>query len=89
MFSMPMSFFIVDDGWAYNLSRSILAAGVSPEMAAEVEKDGINLYLWHHHRLLLILWLQGSAAPFLLYFFWFFTAVALRVAAVNHRHTPV
>ena len=85
-----MSCFIVDDGWTVSLSQPLIAAAAaaSPEMLAEAEKEGVNLYLWHHHRLLLILWFQGLAVPFLLYVLWFFTAIALRVAAISRRHTP-
>ena len=81
-----MSCFIVDDNWTYSLSQTVIAAGVSPEMAAELEKNGINAYLWNHHRLLLVLWFQGLTTPFLLYVLWFFTAVALRAATFNSRH---
>ena len=84
-----MSCFIVDNDWTVSLSQSAIAASLSPEMVAEAERDGVSLYLWNHHRLFLILLIQGLATPFLLYVLWFFTAIALRVAASNHRHTLV
>lgn len=89
LLAILMSCFIVDDSWTYSLSQSAFAAGATPEMLAEVEAHGVNMYLWNHHRLLFMLWFQGLATPFLLYVLWIGTAIALRVAAFNRRHTPV
>lgn len=84
-----MSCFVVDDNWTRALAQSAAAAGNSQAMADEIQQVGMYGYLWQHQKLLLLLWCQGLATPFLLYVLWFFTAFALRGAALSRPRTPV